>query len=95
MFITALGDDVTDYAVSVAEQLRNTLPGVRVMMHCGGGNLKKQLKRADKTGAKVALLLGSEEADNHQVTIKPLRDGQNQSTVSLDSLSAELESLIS
>ncbi len=95
VFITALGDDVTDYAVSVAEQLRNTLPGVRVMMHCGGGNLKKQLKRADKTGAKVALLLGSEEADNHQVTIKPLRDGQNQSTVSLDSLSAELESLIS
>ena len=95
VFITALGDDVTDYAVAVAEQLRNTLPGVRVMMHCGGGNLKKQLKRADKTGAKVALLLGSEEADNNQVTIKPLRDGQNQSTVSLDSLSAELTPLIS
>ncbi|QPG06471.1 histidine--tRNA ligase [Salinimonas marina] len=86
IFVTALGEDAASYAVTVAEQVRDTVAGARVMMHCGGGNLKKQLKRADKTGARVALLLGSDEAQNQQVTIKPLRDGQEQSTVALASL---------
>ena len=94
IFVTALGEDAAAYAVTVAEQVRDTVPGARVMMHCGGGNLKKQLKRADKTGARVALLLGSDEAQNQQVTIKPLRDGQEQSTIDLASLDTALAAFI-
>ncbi len=94
IFVTALGDDAAVYALTVAEHIRDTLPAARVVMHCGGGNLKKQLKRADKTGAGVALLLGSEEAQQRQVTIKPLRDGQEQSTVALDALDSALMPLI-
>ncbi len=94
IFVTALGEDAAAYAVTVAEQVRDTVPGARVMMHCGGGNLKKQLKRADKTGARVALLLGSDEAQNQQVTIKPLRDGQEQSTIDLALLDTALAAFI-
>lgn len=94
VYVTALGDDATAYAVEVAEQLRDAMPQTRVMMHCGGGNMKKQLKRADKTGAGIALLLGSEEAQQRQVTIKPLRDGQEQRTVALADLPGVLAQVL-
>ncbi len=94
VYVTALGDDAQQYAVDVAEQLREAMPDIRVMMHCGGGNLKKQLKRADKTGAQVALLLGSEEAEQQTVMVKPLRDGGEQQSVDLNALAATLESVL-
>lgn len=94
VYVTALGDDATAYAVEVAEQLRDAMPTTRVMMHCGGGNMKKQLKRADKTGAGIALLLGGEEAQQRQVTIKPLRDGQEQRTVALADLPGVLAQVL-
>lgn len=94
VFVTALGDDAEVYAMTTAELLRDSMPGARIMLHCGGGNLKKQLKRADKTGASVALLLGSEEAQQQQVTIKPLRDGQDQVTVALTDAAATLSALL-
>ena len=86
VYVTAMGDDAQAYAIEVSEHLRNTLPSIRVMMHCGGGNFKKQLKRADKTGARLALLLGSDEMQSRVVGVKPLRDGQEQVTVSFDAL---------
>lgn len=94
VYVTAMGDEAQGYAVQVAEHLRDTLPHLRVMMHCGGGNFKKQLKRADKTGAQIALLLGSQEMQARQVGVKPLRDGQEQQTVAFDDLSATLADLL-
>ncbi|RDV29278.1 histidine--tRNA ligase [Alteromonas aestuariivivens] len=94
VYVCILGDEAQSYALGVAEELRDSLPQVRIMMHCGGGNLKKQLKRADKTGASVALLLGNEESQNQQVVIKPLRDGSEQATMALGQLSGYLESLL-
>ena len=94
VYVTAMGDEAQGYAVQVAEHLRDTLPHVRVMMHCGGGNFKKQLKRADKTGAQIALLLGSQEMQARQVGVKPLRDGKEQQTVAFDDLSATLADLL-
>ena len=93
VYVTALGDDAAAYAVEVAEQLRDAMPATRVLMHCGGGNIK-QLKRADKTGAGIALLLGGEEAQQRQVTIKPLRDGQEQRTVALADLPGVLAQVL-
>ena len=65
------------------------------MLHCGGGNLKKQLKRADKVGASVALLIGSEEMAAHQVTLKPLRGNGEQVNVALCELPAALHNVLS
>ncbi|WP_269520262.1 histidine--tRNA ligase [Alteromonas sp. BMJM2] len=95
VYVTAMGDDAQSYAVEVAEHLRNQLPDTRIMMHCGGGNFKKQLKRADKTGARLALLLGSDEMQSRKVGVKPLRDGQEQVTVSFESLSNTVLKLLS
>lgn len=94
VYVTAMGDDTQSYAIEVAEHLRNILPDARVMMHCGGGNFKKQLKRADKTGARLALLLGSDEMQSRNVGVKPLRDGQEQVTVSFDSLCEKVSELL-
>lgn len=95
VYVTAMGDDAQSYAIEVAEHLRNALPTVRIMMHCGGGNFKKQLKRADKTGASLALLLGSDEMQSRVVGIKPLRDGQEQITASFDTLVEKVSEMLS
>ena len=94
VYVTAMGDDAQAYAIEVSEHLRNTLPTTRVMMHCGGGNFKKQLKRADKTGARLALLLGSDEMQSRVVGVKPLRDGQEQVTVGFDALSDKVVEML-
>lgn len=93
VYVTALGDEVVGYAAEVAECLRDSMPACRVLMHCGGGNLKKQLKRADKSGARVALLVGSDEMQQRQVTVKPLQ-GDEQQTVTLDTVEQTLRPLL-
>ena len=95
VYVTAMGEEAQSYAIEVAEHLRNTLPNKRIMMHCGGGNFKKQLKRADKTGARLALLLGNDEMQSREVGVKPLRDGQEQVTVSFDTLSDKVAEMLS
>lgn len=94
VYVTALGDEAAVYAMAVSEQLRDALPQTRITMHCGGGNMKKQLKRADKTGARVALLIGEEEAQNKQVTIKPLRGQQEQVTIALAEVPGSLATMM-
>lgn len=94
IYVTALGDEAAAYAMKVSEQLRDAIPDCRVTTHCGGGNMKKQLKRADKTGAQLALILGSDEAMNSQVTIKPLRSQQEQVTIALDDLPGTLTTMM-
>lgn len=95
VYVTAMGEEAQPYAIEVAEHLRNTLPNTRIMMHCGGCNFKKQLKRADKTGARLALLLGNDEMQSREVGVKPLRDGQEQVTVSFDTLSDKVAEMLS
>jgi len=90
VYLMPLGEAAELAAVSVAEQLRLALPGRRVMLHCGGGNLKKQLKRADKSGAAVGLLLGDDELAAGQVTVKWLRAEHPQQTVHIADLAAVL-----
>ncbi len=91
VYLMPLGEAAELAAISVAEQLRSALPGQRVMLHCGGGNLKKQLKRADKSGAAVGVLLGDDELANNQVTIKWLRAEKEQQTVKIADLAAVLK----
>jgi len=82
IYIAGLGD-VAVYTSALAEQLRGQLPEATIIKHCGGGKLKAQLKKADASGAAVALIVGEDEAQAGQVTVKFLRQDQPQQTVSI------------
>ena len=68
--------------MSLAEKLRDQLPGIRLITHCGGGNFKKQFKKADRSGAQIALILGKDELEKQTVGIKSLRTESEQQEVS-------------
>ncbi|MFB2655430.1 histidine--tRNA ligase [Shewanella xiamenensis] len=93
VYVAAMGDNCLVEAIKVAQELRSALPTLRVMSHCGGGNLKKQMKRADKSGAQVALLIGEEELAEGVVTVKYLRNDNEQQRVARNALNAFLAEL--
>jgi histidyl-tRNA synthetase len=72
-YLAVVGEEAEGQGIAWAEQLRNACPALRLVVNCGGGGFKAQLKRADKSGANFALILGEEEVRNGRVGIKPLR----------------------
>ncbi len=76
-FIVAL-EKAMPNALILSEQLRDNLAGLKLIVHCGGGSFKSQFRRADNSGAKLALILGEEELEQKTVGIKPLRQDQEQ-----------------
>ena len=76
--------------LQVAERLRDALPGVRVETNCGGGSFKSQLKRADRSGARYAVILGEEELLRGVAGLKPLREEAGQAEVAVADLATEL-----
>ena len=78
VYLCMLGEAAETAGFNLAETLRNTYPKLRLQMHCGGGNFKKQLKRADKSGAKIALILAEDEVTNNLVTVKTLLSQKEQ-----------------
>ena len=92
IYLVAVGE-VQSVAMQFAEQIRNELPFVRLMTNCGGGNFKNQLKKADKSGADIALILGEDEARAGKVSIKFLRDEIEQQTLAFDEAIAYLQAL--
>lgn len=94
VYIAAMGDAASIKAPVIAETLRELVPGIRIIVHAGGGNFKKQLKRADKTDALVALILGDSELENNQVTVKYLREHQEQQTLELAQAAELLKALL-
>ena len=82
--------DEAQAGILLAEQLRTDNPELRVLTHCGGGSFKSQLRRADRSGAQAALIIGAEEKANKTVTIKPLREHSQQITVPQAEAAAEL-----
>lgn len=81
IYLVFAGEGTTVSAFQLAEKLRSELPHLRVMTHCSGGNFKKQFKRADKSGAKFALVIGESEVQNNQVVVKDLLGGAEQQTI--------------
>jgi histidyl-tRNA synthetase len=86
IYVTAMDESVELYARQVSETLRGLLPTIKLMNHCGGGNFKKQMKRADQSGASIALIIGQDEMAKQQVAVKYLREQQPQETVSINEL---------
>ena len=80
----------TAQAMVIAETLRNQLPGMPVLQHLGGGSFKSQFKKADRSGARYALVLGENEIGSKQVSLKDLREEKPQQQLSLEELCAFL-----
>ena len=81
-------------ALLLAERLRDAHPAWRVVTLCGGGSLKSQMKRADRTGAAIALILGEDEVASGTVSAKPMRGQGEQQRIALTDLSAKLATLL-
>jgi len=91
VYLIVGGDELVAPALQLAEQLRSELPRLGVVQHCGGGSFKSQMKRADRLGARFALVLGSDELAAGTVSVKPLRDPDaEQVSVARDELAAWL-----
>lgn len=80
-FVVVAGEIAESAAFSMAERARDRLPGLRIVVNCGGGSLKSQMKRADRSGARVALILGDDELAAGKVSIKSLREETPQEAI--------------
>ena len=89
-YIVAVGDGTAERAFAVAETLRDRIPAIRVEMNLGGGSFKVQLKRADKSNAQFALIIGEQELADERIGIKPLRSTDEQDSVALEELADTL-----
>jgi len=94
VYMVALGDNAEINSIQLAEQLRNELPELRVRNNCGGGNFKKQFKRADKSGASIALVLGEQEVQDKTIGVKFLREQKEQLQLQQADLVEQLKTLI-
>jgi histidyl-tRNA synthetase len=96
VYVVHQGQAASRLAARVAEGLRDQ--GIDVLFHCGGGSFKSQMKKADASGASFAVIIGDDEANAGEVTLKPLRptgDQQNeQKRVSVDRVADEIMSSI-
>ena len=86
IYVVYQGEGTTLAAFQLAEKLRTELPHLSTMLHCSGGNFKKQFKRADKSGATLALVLGESEVQNNQVVVKHLLGAAEQQTIDVTNL---------
>ena len=94
VYVVAVGDNAHRVALAAVEKLRSAMPGERIVQHVGGGSFKSQMKKADKSGARLALIWGDDEVAAEEVTLKSLRDqGSQQRVPAADLTSAVLAAL--
>ena len=94
VYLVLSGELAVRHGMVFANELRNAVSGLRVLTNCGGGSFKSQFKRADRSGAALALVIGEEEAECREVTLKPLRGGGEQETVSQQVIADRLRDLV-
>lgn len=86
IYVVSQGNAARARALRLAESIRDQLSGGKVVVHCGDGKFKSQMKKADASGADLALVLGEDEIAAGTVGIKLLREGGEQSTISQETL---------
>ena len=86
VYVVSHGNAARATALRLAESIRDQLSGKKVVVHCGDGKFKSQMKKADASGADLALVLGEDEVAAGTVSIKSLREGGEQSTISQETL---------
>lgn len=90
VYFVIAGERAEAEGMVIAERLRDALPSARIEVNCGGGSFKSQLKRADKSGAAWALVLGDQETEKRVVGLKSLRVEAPQAEVTWERLAEEL-----
>jgi histidyl-tRNA synthetase len=90
VFIVAVGDAASSAGLQIGEGLREQAPDILVELSLGGGSFKSQLKRADRSGALYAVILGDSEVAGQQAGLKPLRSNEDQVSVPFERLAVEL-----
>lgn len=90
LYLCAFGEAAELAGLALAERLRDANPGLRLLVNSGGGSFKSQFKKADKSGARFALILGEDELAARVVGCKPLRDDAQQQNIGWDALPAHL-----
>jgi histidyl-tRNA synthetase len=94
VYVVAVGDGALEQAFAIAEELRDKVVGIRVEVNLGGGSFKSQLKRADRSNAEFALILGEQEIAQKCVGLKPLRSTEDQSSIAFETLAETLAGLL-
>lgn len=94
VYMVLVGENVQRPGLVISEKIRDDLHGLNVQMNCGGGSFKSQFKKADKSGAKYAIILGEDEVLQQVVAVKPLRSEEEQQTVKWDELTAYLRLVV-
>ncbi len=86
IYLVLLGQACELKGLQLSEKIRQQFPQLKMISHCGAGSMKSQMKKADKSGADIALILAEDELKNEQFTVKYLREKKQQIPVSLDEL---------
>ena len=89
-YLVAVGESAQTAAPLLAERLRDAIPALRLLTHSGGGSFKSQFKRADKSGARYALVLGETELERGMIGVKHLREEGEHRELGFDELAAFL-----
>ena len=90
VYLVAVGEGTQSRAFALAEELRDRIAGIDIELNLGGGSFKSQMKRADKSAAAFALILGEQELGEQRIGLKPLRSGEEQESIALDELAVVL-----
>ncbi|MDX8129928.1 histidine--tRNA ligase [Methylomonas sp. OY6] len=91
VYMIRVGTNAEAAGMRLAERIRDALPGLKLQVNCGGGSFKSQFKKADKSGAEYAIIIGDDEAQRGEVALKPLRIDAEQSTHNHDQLLQTLQ----
>ena len=94
-YLLLAGEQAEQQGRLLAEQIRDELPQLRLLVNCGGGSFKSQMKRADKSGARLALILGENEISNQQISVKDLRQEEEQRVMLMTELAGFLSRTLS
>ena len=84
VYLINLGVEAEKIGFLLAEKLRSEVQGLKLQLHCGGGSFKSQFKKADKSGAEYAIIIGDDEVEHGVISLKPLRSGAEQLQMSQD-----------
>ncbi len=85
-YMVLVGEEPQRRGLILAERLRDQIPGLRLLTNCGGGSFKSQFKKADRSGARYALVIGEDELQRGVAGVKPLLDNSEQREIALDAL---------
>ncbi|MBJ9976222.1 histidine--tRNA ligase [Pseudomonas sp. S75] len=94
VYLCAFGEQAELAGLTLGEQLRDRLPNLRLAINAGGGNFKNQFKKADRSGALFALILGDDELAQQVVGFKPLRGQGEQQNIAWDALAEHLQAAL-